>query len=187
MNLGPLLWEHRVSATAREAPGSQLCVRHGSPGVELGRVSGWSPGLGVLAASSSSTDSGPVFRRAGGQGCSQHMHPDGQKKACLPTPHSGEQTPSNRKMTEEPSERDGMLNMSARDIRPERKWKGVWGRLCKTALVLRGLWAWSRAPLVRGTQSCDAGRGTGRAPGAGLALSCCQAPFRLHQIGRAHV
>ena len=104
----------------------------------------------------------------------------GQKKTCLPTPHSGEQTPSNRKMTEEPSERDGMLNMSAGDIRPERKWKGAWGRLCKTALVLRGLWAWPRSPLVGGTQSCDAGRGTGRAPRAGLALSCCQAAFRLH-------
>ena len=34
--------------------GDRRPTEHGSPGVELGRVSGWSPGLGVLAASSSS-------------------------------------------------------------------------------------------------------------------------------------
>lgn len=137
-------------------------------------MSGWSPGLGVLAASSSSTDSGPVFRRAGGQGCSQHTLV-GSEEGSSPHP-----TPSNRKMTEEPSEQDGMLNTSARDIRPERNWKGAWGRLCRTALAPRRLWAWPQAPLVGGAQSCDVGRWTGRAPRAGLALSCCRAPFHLH-------
>ena len=73
-------------------------------------MSGWSPGLGVLAASFSSTDSGPVFRRAGGQGCSQHTLVRSEEGS---SPHP---TPSNRKMTEEPSERDGMLDTSARDI-----------------------------------------------------------------------
>ena len=64
--------------------------------------------------------------------------------------------------------------------RPERNWKGAWGRLCRTALAPRGLWAWLRAPLVGGAQSCDVGRWTGTAPGAGLAPSCCRAPFHLH-------
>ena len=79
-------------------------------------------------------------------------------------------------MTEEPSERDGMLNMSAGDIRPERKWKGAWGRLCKTALVLRGLWAWPRSPLVGGTQLCDAAEGQEGRPELGLPSLAAKQP-----------
>ena len=69
--------------------------------------------------------------------------------------------------------------MSARDIRPKRKWNGAWGRLCAAALVPRGLWAWPGTPLVGGHSHVTRAE-TGRMPCAGLAFFCCRAPFCLH-------
>lgn len=116
---------------------------------------------------------GPVFKSWRlRQGCSQHTLV-GSEEGLSPTPlHPTARWPR------KPSEQDGMLNTSARDIRPERTARER-GADSAGRPRLRADCGLDAGPCGRGGQSCDVGRWTGRAPRAGLALSCCLY-FHLH-------